>query len=146
MRILPPVYFLLSLVVMAALHLLLPIVRWIPGPWNGIGALPLSGGVLLAVMANRLFHRRGTPVHPFGEASMLVVDGPFRYTRNPMYLGLILTLIGIAVLLGTLSPWIVIPPFAWILARLFVRREERVLQEKFGQEFLAYKQKVRRWI
>ncbi len=146
MRLLPPVYFLLSLVVMAALHLLFPIVRWISGPWNGIGALPLSGGVLLAVMANRLFHRRGTPVHPFGEASMLVVDGPFKYTRNPMYLGLILTLIGIAILLGTLSPWIVIPPFAWILVRLFVRREERVLQEKFGQKYVAYKQKVRRWI
>ena len=146
MRILPPVYFLVCLVLMGALHLLVPIVRWIPGPWNATGVIPLTVGILVAVMANRLFHRRGTPVHPFGEASTLVVDGPFKYTRNPMYLGLILTLIGIAILLGTLSPWIVIPPFAWILARLFVRREERVLQEKFGQEFLAYKQKVRRWI
>ncbi len=146
MRVLPPVYFLICLVLMGTLHLLLPVPGWIPGPWNAAGVIPLTGGILVAVLANRMFHRRGTPVHPFGEASTLVVDGPFKYTRNPMYLGLILTLIGTAILLGTLSPWIVIPPFAWILARLFVRREERVLQEKFGQEYLAYKQKVRRWV
>ena len=143
---LPPAYFFLAIALMAGLHWLWPIVRWIPTPWNVVGALPLLGGVVLAVMGNRLFHKHGTPLHPFAEASTLVVGGPFRYSRNPMYLGMALALIGIAALLGSLTPWLVIPPFIGIIDQLFIRKEERALEQRFGEAYAAYRQKVRRWM
>ncbi len=146
MHALPPGYFLLSIGVMIVLHLAVPLVRWVPTPWNVIGAVPLLGGIVVATIANRLFARRETAIHPFAEPSALVDDGPFRYTRNPMYLGLILALIGLALLLGTLTPWLVIVPFGLILDWRFVRHEQRTLEERFGDEYRDYMQRVRRWI
>ena len=107
---------------------------------------PLLGGIVIAVIANRLFARRETVIHPFAEPSALVVEGPFRYTRNPMYLGFILALVGFALLLGTLTPWLVIVPFGLILDRKFVRHEQRTMEERFGDDYRAYRQRVRRWI
>ena len=146
MPALPPACFLLCIGVMIVLHLAVPLVRCVPTPWNTIGAVPLLGGIVMAAIAKGLFTRHQTAIHPFAEPSALVVEGPFRYTRNPMYLGLILALIGVALLFGTLTPWLVIVPFGLILDRVFVRHEQRTLQECFGDEYLAYKQKVRRWI
>ncbi len=63
-----------------------------------------------------------------------------------MYLGLILALIGLALLLGTLTPWLVIVPFGLLLDRKFVRQEQRTMEERFGDDYRDYMQKVRRWI
>lgn len=146
MNALPPGYFMLSIGVMIVVHLAVPLVRCVPTPWNAIGAVPLLGGIVMAVIADRLFARRETTIYPFAEPSVLVVEGPFRYTRNPMYLGLILALIGLALLLGTLTPWLVIVPFGLILDRTFVRYEQRTMQERFGDDYRAYMQRVRRWL
>ncbi len=146
MPLLPPAYFLLAIVLMAVLHFLAPVVQWIPAPWNLSGAIPLAAGVVLAAVANRLFARRGTPIHPFAAPSALVVAGPFKLTRNPMYLGLTLALIGIAMLLGSLTPWPVIPLFVWIMTTRFIHMEERSLEEQFGDDYRKYKEQVRRWI
>ncbi len=78
--------------------------------------------------------------------SSLVVDGPFKYSRNPMYLGMVLALTGLALLLGTVTPWLVIPPFVWLMTVLFVRQEEQTMEKQFGSDYLAYKKKVRRWV
>jgi len=146
MNALPPGYFMLSIGVMIVVHLAVPLVRCVPTPWNAIGAVPLLGGIVMAVIADRLFARCETTIYPFAEPSVLVVEGPFRYTRNPMYLGLILALIGLALLLGTLTPWLVIVPFGLILDRTFVRYEQRTMQERFGDDYRAYMQRVRRWL
>ena len=146
MRVLPPVYFLGSLVVMAVLHMEVPIVHWLPMPWSLVGVVPLGAGIVMAAAANRLFHTLGTPVHPFAQSSILVTQGPFKISRNPMYLGLALVLIGIALLLGTLSPWFLIPPFVAVIRLRFIRHEERALEEQFGAPYDAYRKKVRRWI
>ena len=145
-RPLPPVYFLLSIVAMILLHLALPVRRLIPMWWNLSGIVPLVAGIAIAVVANRLFARRGTAIHPFAEATTLVTDGPFRYSRNPMYLGMVMVLAGIALLEGSLTPWLVIPPFAWILSRQFIRVEQRALEQRFGADYIAYKKRVRRWL
>ena len=142
----PPFYFLSSIVVMGLGHALVPVAHWISAPWNLLGAVPLVGGIAIALAANRLFSRNDTPIHPFATATTLVTDGPFKLTRNPMYLGLTLTLVGIAMLLGSLSPWLVIPAFVVAISRLFIRREERTLQERFGDAYSAYRKTVRRWI
>jgi protein-S-isoprenylcysteine O-methyltransferase Ste14 len=75
-----------------------------------------------------------------------LIDGVFHFSRNPMYLGFILIVLGVAMLLGTLSPWLVFPPFAWILSCFFVRREEMLLAETFGERWQAYKNVTRRWL
>ena len=76
----------------------------------------------------------------------MVTSGVFRFTRNPMYMGFTLILFGAAVLFGTLSPFLVIPFFMALIERRFIRTEEKMLELKFGQAYLDYKKKVRRWI
>jgi protein-S-isoprenylcysteine O-methyltransferase Ste14 len=146
MRATPPFYFMSAIVVMAVCHGLVPVIQWLPSPWNLVGIAPLFGGIALAFAANRLFSRHGTPIHPFADAVTLVTEGPFAFTRNPMYLGLTLALAGIATLLGTLTPWLAIPAFVWIITQLFIRREERALEARFGEAYATYKRSVRRWI
>jgi protein-S-isoprenylcysteine O-methyltransferase Ste14 len=75
-----------------------------------------------------------------------VTGGLYRYTRNPMYLGMVSVLIGAALLFGTLSAWLPIPVFVWIIHNNFIRVEERFLEGIFGGQYLQYKNKVRRWL
>lgn len=96
--------------------------------------------------ASIAFNKAGTPVVPFERSTALVVTGFYRWTRNPMYLGLVLILLGAAMLLGTLSAFLPIPVFVWIIQTRFIRGEERFLEDIFGNEYLAYKSKVRRWL
>ncbi len=105
----------------------------------------LVGGVL-NVVGSRLFEVHQTAIKPFEESSALVVEGPFTYSRNPMYLGIVLILLGIAVLFGTATPLLVIPPFVWLITTRFIVKEEEALAQRFGQDYAEYKQRVRRWI
>lgn len=145
-RIVPPVYLTLTVIVMALLHFLAPGARLIPPPYNFIGLVPIVLGFVMAGIAAGAFARAGTPIVPFERSTALVTDGIYRATRNPMYLGMILVLIGTGVLLGTATPWLPVPVFIWIIQTRFVRGEERFLEELFGEEYLAYKRRVRRWL
>lgn len=86
--LLPPTYFLFALVLMAALHFVAPLAQLIAWPWRLLGGLPILVGGALNVLCSRQFEQRGTTVKPFEESQALIVDGPFRYSRNPMYLGM----------------------------------------------------------
>ncbi|HET9825419.1 MAG TPA: isoprenylcysteine carboxylmethyltransferase family protein [Chitinophagaceae bacterium] len=90
--------------------------------------------------------RLGTPLRPGVRATVLVTRGAFKYTRNPMYLGLLTMLVGVATLLDSLSPIIVIPIFIWILYSQFIRREEKWMESWFGDSYLEYKRKTPRWL
>jgi len=96
--------------------------------------------------ADRLLKQKGTSVKPFEPTSVLIVDGPFRFSRNPMYLGMVLILAGIALALGTLSPWLVVPVFMWQIMRRFIVAEEAKLAAAFGNRYIEYRRKVRRWL
>ena len=145
-KIVPPVYLLLTLIAMTALHFLVPIARIIPPPWSYAGAGLVVLGFGIAAAAAGAFARAGTPVIPFERSTALVTSGLYRFTRNPMYLGMVIVLLGTAVLFGTLSPFLPVPIFAWIIQTRFILGEERFLEEIFGEEYLAYKRSVRRWI
>ena len=132
-KLLPPVWFFASLIAMATLHFMVPVARIIPQPWNWLGLLPLVAGIVIGFSSVGLFVRRHTGVVPFTPVTTLVTTGPYRFTRNPMYLGLVLALIGVAALLGTLTPWLVIPAFAWWIRRRFILQEEAMLEGKFGE-------------
>jgi len=145
-RVLPPVYFLVVLLLMVSLHFVFPILQVLPFPYRYSGLVFVLGGILLVLWAARLFGRAGTTIKPFQEASALVVRGPYRLSRNPMYVGMVGVLVGIALLLGSLSPAIIIPLFVALMDVRFIRPEEVALERIFGATYGDYKAKVRRWL
>jgi protein-S-isoprenylcysteine O-methyltransferase Ste14 len=145
-RIIPPGWLLLALLAALALHRWLPIARWLRPPLTWLGAALIVAGMVLAAVAFGAFRRAGTSVIPFEHSTTLVTSGVYRFTRNPMYLGLALVLAGTAWLLGTLGAFVPLPLFVWIIERGYIRGEERLLAETFGNEYLRYKREVRRWL
>lgn len=144
-RVIPPVWFAIALAAMAALHWFAPAGRFAELPFAWAGLVPLIGGLLMAANAAGAFRRVGTPVLPFTPSTVLVTDGVYRWTRNPMYLGLTLALAGVAVLLGSWSTLLPIAAFAAIIQGNFILGEERFLEQIFGERYLAYRRSVRRW-
>jgi protein-S-isoprenylcysteine O-methyltransferase Ste14 len=145
-RVVPPIYFLASVLLMIGLHRRLPMGRVLVGPPRLLGAIPLALGLVFNLGGARRFQVGGTKLVPGSESNMVHREGPYRYTRNPMYLGFVLELLGVAFLLGSLSPLAVPPLFAVLIQILFVRNEERWMEQQFGEEYLDYKRTTRRWI
>jgi protein-S-isoprenylcysteine O-methyltransferase Ste14 len=100
----------------------------------------------LNLLADRALKHSRTTVKPFEESTALITGGVFRISRNPMYLGFALILFGIALLMGSLAPHIVIVAFSVLIDVVFIKVEERMLGERFGEAWLRYKATVRRWI
>jgi len=142
----PPLYFALAILSMFLLHRYLPIIDLIDPPWSRLGWVPIALGVGLAIWAERLFSHAGTGVRPFTPSTALVAEGPYRFTRNPMYLGMMLVLTGGWMLAGSLSSLLVIPVFFWWIHTRFVLPEEDHLTEAFGEDYRTFKQKTRRWL
>ncbi len=145
-RPLPPTYIFVSLLFMLLLYFLFPVATVVAFPWNLLGAVPLVAGVFINLVADGVFKKRDTTVKPFEESNVLITDGVFQITRHPMYLGMVFILAGIAVLLGKLTPFVVVPVFACLMDAVFIRVEERMLEEKFPHAWREYKKRVRRWI
>jgi protein-S-isoprenylcysteine O-methyltransferase Ste14 len=111
-----------------------------------IGALLVAGSLWLVMGAVRTFQREGTNVIPTRPALKVVTDGPYRFTRNPMYLGMVLFLLGIS-LIFSLEWGVILTPVLWIaFDRLIVAREEVYLTGKFGADYQALRDKTRRWL
>jgi protein-S-isoprenylcysteine O-methyltransferase Ste14 len=142
----PPVYFYAAVAAMAGLHWLGPGAVWLEGAARWLGLIPLMAGTALAVIGSQMFQRVGTTIRPFQRSEALVTSGVFALSRNPMYLGMVAGLAGIGMLLGTLTPLAVVPVFAGLIQTHFIAVEERMLGERFGTEYEAYRRKTRRWI
>lgn len=145
-RVIPPVYFAAAVAVMIALHWYLPLRRLMPRPWNWLGLVPIAVAAVLSGWAISLFIWRRTTVHPGHTPTRLVTGGPFRFTRNPMYVSLTLMLIGVAVLLGSVSPWLMVPLFVWGINHNIIPGEEARMVEAFGEKYRQYQAHVRRWL
>lgn len=145
-RDIPPLWLLGTLLGMAALHAWLPVATVVPSPWSAGGYGLVALGVLLVGWAAGLFRRRHTGIKPFTPATALVESGPFRFTRNPMYIGVVGIATGAALAFGTLTPCLLPPALWWVLDRRFVRREEAFLRERFGSAYDRYTENVRRWL
>ena len=120
--------------------------HWAPGPWRLLGIVPLAAGLSLLLTSNLLFVRQGHgTAAPYDPPRALVVRGPYRYSRNPMYLSAILIVVGSALWLGALSVLV----YAVALAgayQLFVRYyEEPRLTRLFGTAYRSYIVEVPRW-
>jgi protein-S-isoprenylcysteine O-methyltransferase Ste14 len=141
----PPLIFLIALIVVIALGVM-PGATFIVPPWQLSGIVFIAVGVSLAVWGRLQFRTAATPVHPAEQPTALVTTGPFRFTRNPMYLGMTLALLGTAILFAKLIPLVIPFVFAWVISMRFIRHEEERMEALFGDAYADYTRRVRRWL
>ena len=132
--------------VMIVLHYLTPIYQLFSAPLRYVGVPFVVGGICVVAVAANAFSRVGTPIVPFEKSTVVVSGGLFRFSRNPMYLGMVMALVGVALLLGSAVAFVPIPIFVCLIQYQFISREEKFLEELFGKEYLEYKGKVRQWL
>lgn len=142
----PPLIYVAGLLLAVPLEIVfptggLPLAVTIAGAVLGIGL-----GAALDWDAAKRFMRAGTPAIPFQPTQALVLTGPYRFTRNPMYLGMAALYVGLAFAFGLLWAFAILPFVILIIDRMVIAREEPYLERLFGEEYREYKQRVRRWI
>ncbi len=141
----PPLLYLGPLLGGLLLDMLVPMPR-LPARLRLAGLPLLAAGMSLAGWFFVTMRRAGTPVDPYEPPTALVVDGPFRHTRNPAYVGLTLGYAGVALLAGGRWPWLFLPGVLAVVKRGVIEREERYLEERFGPDYQDYRRRVRRWV
>ena len=143
----PPIAWALAFAAGLAIDRLYPL-RWIPATWPKvlIGGIVFVAAFALAIWAIVTFRKAGTRVETTEPTMAIATHGPYRFTRNPIYLGMFLGQTGLAI--GFDNPWIlaILIPFYLVLRYGVVAREEAYLARKFGGVYLDYKSRVRRWL
>jgi protein-S-isoprenylcysteine O-methyltransferase Ste14 len=144
----PPLIFLSFILAGAAID----IVAALPFPpvsdglrWAAAAAVAIAGFSLVCT-ALRLFREAGTRPEPWRPSSALTTRGIYRVTRNPMYLGMAMLHVAISIAIGSLAALLLLAPVLVIIDRAVIRREEDYLSRRFGQPYLDYKARVRRWL
>jgi protein-S-isoprenylcysteine O-methyltransferase Ste14 len=141
----PPIYLLallLGLLLDRSMH-----VPFLPRRVARLFGWPLVGGAMtLAAWFARTMRRADTTMHINKPVSRVVQDGPFRFSRNPGYLSLTMLYAGIAVLRNALWAIVLLPLVVYVIQREVIEREEGYLERTFGEEYLNYKARVRRWV
>ncbi len=148
LKIPPPIYAISIALIMWLLSRYFPVTQLITSPWNNLGiALMVLAGLSDFSSLYLFFKKRTTPNPMKPEFTTgLVTNGLYKFSRNPMYLGLLIILFGFAAYLGNLTPFLVLPAFYIVITEMQIKPEERMLEAKFGEEYLDYKNKVRRWL
>ena len=144
----PPLIYVLGLAIGFGLNKAMPL--WLAAPephWMfRLGLALLAAGVFVAAWGIVTFLRRGTAVKPFRPATTIVDSGPYRFTRNPMYVGMTCAYVGCSFILDSWWEFALLPVVIAIIDRLVIAREERYLASAFGAVYEAYRARVRRWI
>ena len=143
---LPPTYFLSSIFLIILIHFTWPGKIIIAFPWILLGLIPAMIGAILNLIADRAFKIEQTTVKPFEESATLITTGVFKISRNPMYLGMALILLGIAIFLGSITPYIIVVLFIILMHNIFINIEEKMLAKKFGDLWIQYKKETRSWL
>jgi protein-S-isoprenylcysteine O-methyltransferase Ste14 len=147
-RVPPPLIYAGVLILGLVLGWLLNIQGWRSYRTLGLyagGTLALLG-LFLMLWAGGRFRRAGTSVRPWEASSALITEGPYGKTRNPMYVGMTLIYLGLAIALHSIIALLLIIVVAIVMQTHVVAREERYLESRFGDDYRAYKQRVRRWL
>ena len=139
-------WLLAALLGMGLLHWLLPGAVLLQAPWRWIGLGPVLGGLFLVLATVAQLHRAHTGIRPFSEATTLVRLGGFHWSRNPIYLADLLVLVAVACWIGHLFAFVGCAVFVAWMNRFQIAPEEVALTRLFGENYVAYCQRVRRWI
>jgi protein-S-isoprenylcysteine O-methyltransferase Ste14 len=142
----PPLIYLLPLVLGVLLDRRRPVSFLPRGAARGLGWSLLVGEVALNGWFLRTIRKTDVPIRTDKPVPRLTTEGPFRYSRNPSYLALAMISAGIASVRNSLWAMLLLAPAVWVMQREVIGREERYLERTFGEEYLAYKGKVRRWV
>lgn len=145
-KINPPVIYQSFIILMIAIFFFFPETRVIRFPYNLAGAAIFLIGAYMAMSEKKSFQKANTPMPPLSKPNLLHTTGAFRYTRNPMYLGITIGLLGLAFLMSSFVNFVFPFLFLIIMDIVYIRREEKILEEQFGDQYLDYKSRVRRWI
>ena len=145
-RVPPPLVYLLALLLGLLLNRRLHVPFLSRGVARVLGWPLVGGGMALTTWFIRTMRGADTTIDANKPVSSLVQDGPFRYSRNPGYLSLAMLYAGIAILRNALWAILLLPLVLYVIQREVIEREERYLQRTFGEEYLAYKRRVRRWV
>jgi protein-S-isoprenylcysteine O-methyltransferase Ste14 len=145
-RMLPPSLVLLLLLSILALGKFFPGPDLLTGPWRLLGVPIGLLGIVILMGASRQFHTVKTNIKTFDAPGSLVTSGWFRFSRNPMYLGFTLLLLGAATVTG--GAFTFVPPlvFALISQWIYIPFEESAMSRAFGEEYACYRRGVRRWL
>ena len=138
----PPLLFVLPLVLGARLEHLISL----PLPGRAVGIVILGLALFFIPTAPILFAIHKTTIVPHGKARTLIERGPYRISRNPMYVGLVLIYLGVTFLLGTAWPLLFLAFPVWVTHAKTIPYEEQMLERAFGDEYRGYKERVRRWL
>lgn len=145
----PPLYFIAGVgagLLLDRYIVALPIPPVLAGFGSMLGIGLVGTGLLLMAWGVVTFRRAGTAIIPHQSASRLVLSGPYRFTRNPMYTGFTIAYIGVSALSGTVWPLLLLPIVLLIVSRVVIQREERYLEDAFGTEYTEWCARVRRWL
>lgn len=145
-RVPPPLLLLLSILIGVGLqfiypvHLIRPIIRFV------LGASMIGMGLGVILYCARLFKKTETAIEPWKKTSHIIASGPYKWSRNPIYLSFVVIGLGFAFALDNLWIAVMQVPLVAIITVVVIRKEERYLQQKFGISYQAYKSEVRRWV
>ena len=142
----PDGYFIILIVMSVLFHFLFPIEKIIYYPFSLIGIILVIGGILVAFVTNSVLLKERTSIKPFENPCELVTSGLFKFSRNPIYLGMMIALFGVEIILGSLFSFIFPIIFVIIINKTIIPVEEKNLERLFGKKYLDYKKKVGRWI
>ncbi len=145
-KIMPPIYFIILFLLAIVSHFVSPIMKIVQAPFTYSGIALIIFGLIMVIWAGSLFKKNRTPIKPDEIPTSLVTTGPFCISRQPIYLGLTIILLGESIFLGTFITFIFPAIFAILMDIIFIPIEEKNLEMVFGEKYLDYKKKVRRWI
>jgi protein-S-isoprenylcysteine O-methyltransferase Ste14 len=143
-KMLPPTLFVICILIAIFLNFIKPIYI-VKYPYNLLGIIFLISGLYLSMKGSNQFQKVNTNINTFEEPDKLITDGLFKYSRNPMYLGFIIGLLGVIIILGNAQSLIILFFFIIISDQWYVKFEEKMMIIKFEQEYKNYMKTTRRW-
>jgi protein-S-isoprenylcysteine O-methyltransferase Ste14 len=141
----PPLIYVLFFLAGLVLQRYVPIAQ-LPSWTLLLAPVLIASWLMLTVWSFRRFWGAGTSIVPVRPSTALVIEGPYRLTRNPMYVGMLFLYLGVACWSGLMWPLLLAPVLVWVIHVTVIGREERYLIRKFGDEYRRYQTQVRRWL
>ena len=146
MRLIPPIWLLFSLVAIYAIDRFLPAITLYARPWTWLGYAIMVVGFLTILSCAAQFWKNKTTIHPGHTPSTLLTTGIYRLSRNPIYLAMAIILLGAVISTANLVTLPIPLIFVSIITELFIKPEERILREQFGEGYTRYQHQTRRWV